>query len=155
MASFFRTHRMHEGKRIEGVFFLAFIHNGDYHLSPISVYQDGMVDCWGLVDFEEFQEKVRSGWVVTRPPRWARVSVTSLGHFRTINASYRIEPEELIKAVADEIEELNDRPSSLETCYQAYKAFQDNPTEETREAFDRHTKRCRNMTGIMCCMTWT
>jgi hypothetical protein len=77
MASFFRTYRMHEGKRIDGVFFLAFIHNGDYHLSPISIYQDGMIDCSELVDFEGFKEKVRSGWVVTRPPRWARVSVTS------------------------------------------------------------------------------
>jgi hypothetical protein len=37
MASLFRTYRMHEGKRIDGVFFLAFIHNGDYHLSPISI----------------------------------------------------------------------------------------------------------------------
>ena len=36
--------------------------------------------------------------------------------------------------MADEIEELNDRPSSLETCYHAYKQFQDNPTEQTREA---------------------
>jgi hypothetical protein len=64
MGSFFRTNRMHEGKRIDGVFFLAFIHNGDYHLSPISIYQDGMIDCWGLVDFERFKERVRSGWVV-------------------------------------------------------------------------------------------
>jgi hypothetical protein len=39
--------------------------------------------------------------------------------------------------VADETEELKGRPPSQETCYQAYKAFQDNPAEETREAL-RH-----------------
>src|SRR5262249_57840069 len=61
MASHFRTYRVQDGKRIDGVFFMAFIHNGNYHLRHISVYQDGMIDCWGLVDFEGFRKKVRSG----------------------------------------------------------------------------------------------
>ena len=34
----------------------------------ISIFRDGMVDCWGLVPFEEFKHKVRSGWVVMQPP---------------------------------------------------------------------------------------
>ncbi len=62
MAYFNRTYRVEQdGTRIDGVFVLAFIHNGRYHLTPIRNYQDGMIDCWGLVDFEGFKEKVRSG----------------------------------------------------------------------------------------------
>jgi hypothetical protein len=72
MASFFRTYRITEdGTRIDGVFAMAFIHNGDYHLTHISIYEDGMIDCWGLVDFAKFKKKVRSGWVVTQPPKKA------------------------------------------------------------------------------------
>jgi hypothetical protein len=137
MAAGFRTYRIADGKRIDGVFFLAFIHNGGYHLSPISVYQDGMIDCWGLVDYEGFKEKVRSGWVVTQPPEGADITVTFLAAFKGVNASYWINPEELIKEVADEIEELNQRPSSAKKCGDAYARFQENPTKETRENLRR------------------
>jgi hypothetical protein len=68
-------------KRIDGIFFVAFIHNWNYHLTHINVHEDGMIDCWGLVDFEEFKEKVRSGWVVTQPPEAAEISVSFLASF--------------------------------------------------------------------------
>ena len=133
MASSFRTYRVQDGKRIDGTFFMAFIHNWNYHLTHISVYEDGMIDCWELVDFEGFKEKVRSGWVVTQPPEGAQISVSGLASFNAVNASYRIDPEELIKEVADELERLNNRPNSFDRCLDAYKLFQEDPTEETRE----------------------
>jgi hypothetical protein len=41
----------------------AFIHNGDrYYIAAIKVYQDGMIDCWGLLDFAGFRQKVAEGW---------------------------------------------------------------------------------------------
>jgi len=119
MASFFRTYRTTiDGARIDGVYAMAFIHNGDYHLTHISIYQDGMIDCWGLVDFEELKRKVRSGWVVTQPPKNARISVSFLGSFTATRASYWIEPEAFIKEVADEIEQLNGRPTTSDRCRQ-------------------------------------
>lgn len=133
MAIIFRTYRIENEVRIDGVFFLAFIHNQDYFLTPISIYKDGMIDCWELVDFEEFKRKVRSGWVVTQPPEGAKIGVAFLASFNAVTASYWIKPEELIKEVEDEIERLNGRPTSREKCKEAYKAFQDNPTEELRE----------------------
>lgn len=51
MASFFRTHRItKDGQRIDGVFAMAFIHNMQYHLTPIGIFQGGMINCWGLED---------------------------------------------------------------------------------------------------------
>src|SRR5690349_4192849 len=66
---------------IPGTLLEAFIHNGDYHLTPIKVYQDGMIDCWELVDFETFRQKVAQGWVVTRVPAGARVRIHDLAAF--------------------------------------------------------------------------
>ena len=153
-SSFFRTYRvLQDGKRIDGIFFMAFIHNGDYHLTRISVYQDGMIDCWELVDFEGFKEKVRSGWVVTQPPEGALISVSGLASFNAVNASYRIDPEELIKDVADELERLNNRPNSFDRCLDAYKLFQEDPTEEAREnlrqAYEAVPKHNRMFLGDM------
>lgn len=135
MASFFRTYRIKEdGARVDGVFAMAFIHNGDYHLAHISIYADGMVDCWGLVDFDEFKRKVRQGWVVMQPPEGAQVSVSFLARFRAIEASYWIEADEFIKEVADEIEGLNGRVTTSDSCVKAWKDFLANPSQRTKEA---------------------
>lgn len=135
MASFFRTYRTtRDGERIDGVFAMAFIYNFDFHLTHISIYRDGMVDCWGLVTFEEFKQKVRSGWVVTQPPADAKISVSFLASFTATNASYWIDPEEFIREVADEIEELNGRPTTAVRCQQAWAAYKASPSGTTKEA---------------------
>ena len=135
MASFFRTYRTtRDGERIDGVFAMAFIHNLRYYLTHISIFRDGMVDCWGLVTFEEFKQKVRSGWVVTQPPPDAKVSVSFLASFTATDASYWVEPEEFIKEVADTIEELNDRPTTGARCFAAWTAYGESPSDATKEA---------------------
>ena len=135
MASFDRTYRMTpEGDRIDGVFAMAFIHNGGYYLTHISIYQDGLVDCWGLVPFEKFVEKVRSGWVVTQPPPGARISLTLLGSFTASDARYPVDPEEFIKEVKDEIERLNGRPTTARACSEAWKLYDADPSGENEEA---------------------
>src|SRR5262249_19063984 len=67
------THRIAEGKVVPGLCFPAFIHNGNYYLASIVAYKDRVIDCWGLVTFEDFKEKVRDGWVVTSIPDGALV----------------------------------------------------------------------------------
>jgi hypothetical protein len=75
------TQRVAEGEVVPGVYFPAFIHNGDFYLASIVAYKDGMVDCWGLVPFEEFKQKVRDGWVVTSIPDGARVDIHHVARF--------------------------------------------------------------------------
>lgn len=130
-----RTYRItSEGERIDGVYLMAFIHNGQYFLSHIEVYRDGIINCWKWVNFEEFKWKVRSGWVVTQLPPDAEVRVFPLGSFRATNATYEIGPEEFIKEVADEIEGLNGRPMTSERCRAAWAAYQASPNDSTKEA---------------------
>jgi hypothetical protein len=135
MAFFFRTYRTTpEGIRVDGVFAMAFIHNGSYHLTHISIYEDGLVDCWGLVPFEDFKDKVRSGWVVTQPPPGAPISVIFLGSFTAHDARFPVDPEEFIKEVKDEIERLNGRPTSARACYEAWQLYNADPSGENEEA---------------------
>jgi hypothetical protein len=135
MASFFRTYRTtDDGERVDGVFAMAFIHNGNYHLTHISIYRDGMINCWELVTFEEFKEKVRSGWVVTQPPPDARISVSFLASFTATDASYWIKPEEFIREIADEIDRLNGRSTSSMRCSEAWHAYEELSSEANKEA---------------------
>jgi len=134
MSSFFHTYRMEDDKQVLGVFAMAFIHNVSYYLTHISIYQDGMIDCWELVDFETFKQKVRTGWVVTRPPEGAEIDVSFLGCFKAVGARFWIEPEEFIKEVQDEIEELNGRPTASDRCRAAWEAYQQTPSDAMKEA---------------------
>lgn len=113
---------------------MAFIHNVQYHLTHISIYADGMIDCWGLVDFETFKEKVRTGWVVTQVPEGARISVSFLAMFNAQESNCFIDPEDFIVEVSDEIENLNGRSTTSSKCVDAWKAYGKSPSPENREA---------------------
>ena len=150
-----RTYRItKDGGRVDGVFSMAFIHNDYYHLTHISVYQDGMIDCWELVNFDEFRQRVRSGWVVTQLPDSARIGVWPLATFRATDANYSLEPEELIKEVADEIEELNGRPTTVDRCREAWAAYQSSPSETTKDALRVAYAATTESGAISNCEIW-
>jgi len=125
-----KTSRIQDGMEIPGMSTHAFIHNGWYFVSEIKVYQDGMIDCWDLVDFEGFKQKIAQGWVVTTLPTNAQVSVSRLVRFTATEIQTYLKEEEFIKEVADAIEELNDRPTSMDKCREAFQRFQDDQSEE-------------------------
>jgi hypothetical protein len=142
-----RTYRIEGDQRIEGTTLEAFIHNGEYFHTEIKIYADSKVDCWGLVDFARFREKVRSGWVVTQLPEGARVTISGLVSINAANVRCHVEPEEFIKEVADEILELNHQPTSGDKCREAFKEYTSNQTGENRqklkEAYEAIPVHCR------------
>ncbi len=153
MAFLHKTSRTVDGVEIQGKYTYAFIHNGDYHLTEIMVYQDGMIDCWGLVNFEEFKQKIANGWVVTSLPNNAQVSVSLLAHFTATNVQAWVKEEEFVKEVADEIEKLNGRPTSMDKCQKAFEQFQNEQSEEARqllkETYEEVPEHLRMLLGDM------
>lgn len=133
--------REENGQRIPGQRLWAYIHNGpSYYLTELRVFRDGMVSCPDLVTFKRFRQKVEEGWVVTALPENAQVSVSLLGRFVATSVRNGVSEAELVKEVADLIEELNDRPSASARCRAALKTYQETPTEEAkavlREAYE-------------------
>jgi hypothetical protein len=120
-----KTSRIQDGEEIPGMYTQAFIRNGWYFVSEIRVYQDGMIDCWELVDFEGFKQKIKQGWVVTTLPNNALVSVSRLGRLTATAVQPALKEDEFIKEVADVIEELNGRPTSMDKCRDTFQRFQD------------------------------
>ena len=87
-----------DGKIIRGVGLPAFIHNLTYFQTIIEVYEDGTIDCWGLVTLEEFKKKVSQGWVVTQVPKGARINCDHLYHGSS-NLECFVKIDEFIKEV--------------------------------------------------------
>jgi hypothetical protein len=131
------TQRIANGEVVPGVYFPAFIHNFDHHLASIVAYKDGMVECWGLVTFEEFVQKVRDGWVVTSLPEGATVSIYHVARFTACGISVEGPEEEFVKDVANAIEELNGRPTAQARLIEAIGGLRKRETAELRDQFRR------------------
>ncbi|MER6123155.1 NADAR family protein [Streptomyces sp. NPDC001795] len=128
------TYRMADGIRVPGTWRHAFIRNGDYFLTDLFIYADGLVNCWGLVTLEEFEEKLRSGWVATELPDGARASGHELAGWKFSEPRTWLTPELLLAEVRDTIDQLNGRPDSTGRCLAAVDEFLADRTEEKRTA---------------------
>ena len=134
-------YREENGQIILGQAHNIYIHNLRYYLTELKIYADGMIDCWEMVTFEEFKNKVKSGWIVTELPNTAEVSISpGLGDFTATNITNLVKPEELIKEVADIIDELNNRLTTSDICQKAFEDYQKKPNEsnkkELKEAYE-------------------
>jgi hypothetical protein len=131
------TQRLAGDEVVPGVYFPAFIHNFDYHLTSIVAYKDAMVECWGLVTFEQFKQKVRDGWVVTSVPEGATISIHHVGRFKVGDVWIEGPEEELVKDVGNAIEELNGRPTAQARLVKAIRGLREQDTPELRSEFRR------------------
>ncbi|MEU3852188.1 NADAR family protein [Streptomyces sp. NPDC029554] len=128
------TSRTADGVRVPGTWRHAFIRNGDYYLTDLFIYADGLIDCWGLVTLEEFERKLRSGWVATELPDGARVSAHDLAVWKFSEPHSWHTPELLLAEIRDTIDQLNGRPDSTDRCLAAVDVFLAERTEENRAA---------------------
>jgi hypothetical protein len=143
-----------------GTYLQAFIKNGDhYFVTEIKIYKDGNIDCWGLVDFAEFKEKIRQGWVRTKIPNGARIStMLSALNFTASEVRGGVEESEFVKQVADEIEALNGRPTSAHICRDRLREHQEDPTETRKQtlraAYENVPAHMRRFLGDMDSKDW-
>lgn len=113
----------------------AFICNGgSYFRTDLFTYADGLVDCWGLVTLDEFEHKLRHGWVATSLPDGGRASAHDLASWTFGEPDSRLTPELLLAEVRDTVDELNGRPDSTARCLAAVDVFLADRTEENRAA---------------------
>ncbi len=128
------TYRIADGVRIPGTWRHAFIRNGGYFLTDLFIYADGLIDCWGLVTIEEFEEKLRTGWVATTLPDGAEASAHELAGWKFSEPQSWLTPALLIAEVRDTIDQLNKRPDSTGRALAAVDVFLADRTEENRAA---------------------
>jgi hypothetical protein len=139
MSLFFHTYRMVYNKdgsceRIDGMFTLVIARDTDYWLQPLYVYQDGLIDCRGFMDFERFKAKMRTGLVLVRPPEGARIIVSELASFTSTRVDSEGDPEDFIKEVAYQLDSLRGETTTPERCLQALERCEREPSEENRRA---------------------
>lgn len=113
-----------------------FIHNFNYSLTSLHIYQDGKINCWELVSFVEFKRKVREGWVKISLPKNSELSLGDgdpLGFVQVKEFYQSIQnKEDLIKEIEDTIKELNGKPSSSDICRKIFAEYKKLPTNRNK-----------------------
>jgi hypothetical protein len=90
-----------------------------------------MIECWGLVTFEEFKRKVAQGWIVTQVPKGARISCHHL-YYGSSTLEFYVDLDEFVKEVEDTINMLQDKETVTKTCVEAFSRVLIEPIEENR-----------------------
>ncbi|WP_145408225.1 DUF7638 domain-containing protein [Paenibacillus xylanexedens] len=76
-------------KQIEGTTTPGIIHNGGHHfLIPVQIYEDGMINCWELVDLKELKQKIEEYWLGPDVPVGETISIHGLGAYRVEQANW-------------------------------------------------------------------
>lgn len=95
------------GRRLYGRAISLFINNGSCHLTSVDVFADGSINCWGFVDRQLFQQKLRSRWVVPAPHGTQAISVFDFGMAVVAEGSWSQSPQSIGAEVEGIVRELN------------------------------------------------
>lgn len=99
--------RINRQKTIEGTTIPGFINNMHYHFINVDVYEDGMVNCWELVDFNGLKEKLRSNWLVPKVPDGESISIFNLGSYTIQSAKWEFNSRSYYKHIKRIVRKLN------------------------------------------------
>ena len=95
-------------KVVEGVTVPGIINNGgSYFYINVDVYEDGMSNCWELVDLNGLQEKLRSDWLTPTIPEQEELSIHGLGMYTVQEAEWKFDKPAYYKHIESKIRTIN------------------------------------------------
>lgn len=118
-----KIYRYKNGKRIKGIAFPAIVNNFHFYLTTIVVYADGLIDCWGLMDFDEFKSKLNSGWIRINLPANSELHIHDLGVVNSTEFQQQKTNGDFIKEIEDCVLELNGKESRRLKCIRLFKKY--------------------------------
>ena len=84
-----------------------FIHNDQFHFTNLEVYEDGAIECWGVVDLNGFVERLKSGWVTPSIPSGGNISIHGLGNWTVGNCKWNYGVDDFNQYILSVVRELN------------------------------------------------
>jgi hypothetical protein len=127
-----QTNEILKQKGIKG-----FIHNGDHIFATrFIIYEDGMIDCWQLVDIEGFKQYIKDGWICLVPPIGSRLCCDNYDCTVSDIMVFENDTEEkILHTIQATIAELNGANFGKD-CLYAFENYNQNKTEENRKKLE-------------------
>jgi hypothetical protein len=99
--------------RVRGFDIPIFIHNGNYYLVSLELYEDGLVHCWELIELDRLPQKVSQGWVNLQAPIGATIGIHDLGNAIVKDVDWLFPNEAILEIAQKGLEELNPTKQNL------------------------------------------
>lgn len=95
-------------KEIEGTIMPGIIHNGgQYFFTNLDVYEDGMANCWELVDLKGLKEKIDTGWLTPFVPQGKILSIHGLGAYKIGSTNWLHDKDTYYEYIVNNVKKLN------------------------------------------------
>jgi hypothetical protein len=125
-----RIFRESKGEKIYGEVFYGIVKNGMYFFAEITVFSDGMIRCWELMDFNTFKKKLKSGWIRINLPKDSELRIHNFGVVNAKEFLPEKTDEDFIKEIEDSITELNGGKGRCRKCIDLFKNYLLKDTEQ-------------------------
>lgn len=131
------TYRTVDGERVDGVWCHVWRRHqlvDTYSVHDLVVYADGAIECerFELTDLAGLERRLAKGVIAVRDPEAPPLPEEPSDWLS--RSSEPCTPESFLLEVADRIEELNGRPTTVRRCHEAIRHYRQQPTELSREA---------------------
>lgn len=128
------TYRTVDGERIDGIWCHVWRRadfGGEYYVDDLVLYADGTVACGEPTDLLGLKRLLDTGRLALTPPD-TPVRLDERSKWESRWGEPRT-PESFLLEVADQVEELNGRPTAARRCWDAAEHFAREPSEANRE----------------------
>jgi hypothetical protein len=135
-----RTFREENGKIINGIIKQTIIHNFNFWLTEIVIYEDGKIFCNELISLDEFKKMVYSEKILVSLPNGSKLVLPNLGEIEISTFfSYKTKDDFIIE-VEDVVAELNGKLNRTESCRKLFEEYLKKPNNnnfvELKKAFE-------------------
>lgn len=116
------------GEKVFGRKLPVIINNNGYYLSYITIFEDGLIDCWGVKDIDQIKNEVKLGRLLQTIPDNAELKC-GLGTIKSSTFIPEKSNEDFIKEIEDIINALNNRDTRRTICEKLFKNYLIEPSE--------------------------
>ncbi len=116
-------YREFNNEKIKGQSFTVIVNNFNFYLAELTVYANKKIECWGLMDLDEFYQKLDSGWIRIDLPKNSTLHIDNFGHLKSDEFVQQKTKEDFLKEIEDAITELNGGKGRVSKCIDSFKNY--------------------------------
>lgn len=99
--------RVYRSKRVEGKSIAGLIHNMEYFYTEVSIFEDGVIDCWENIEYDEIKPTIDRDWLTCEIPLGKNISIYGVGTYKVKSAKWIYNKENYYQHILNIIKELN------------------------------------------------
>lgn len=105
--------KIYRYQRVEGKYFPGIINNVNYFFTTVALYEDGVIDCWKKVEFQDIKNVIEKGWLCCEAPNGKNISIFQVGNYTIKSAKWKYNKETYYKTIIDNLKELNPKIENI------------------------------------------